>query len=175
MVPYSVFMVGTHVLRRAFYRAVAPIRKFYWFLFRPRTRGVKCLIKQDGSVLMVRNTYGKMHWTFPGGRINRRESPENAVSREVKEEVGITIVNPRYLGEYRSRRYYKGDTVHCYLAEVTGPRFTIDAIEIQEAAWFPAGYLPYPRSFAVTEVLDFYNKALAQKTNGSQTQAFLLA
>ena len=39
------------------------------------------------------------YWEFPGGKVEQDENPENAVKREIKEELGIEIVVNRYLGD----------------------------------------------------------------------------
>ncbi|MEK7195749.1 MAG: NUDIX domain-containing protein, partial [Patescibacteria group bacterium] len=77
------------MFKRILYKIVHPLMRFYWFLVHPKTSGVKCLIEHDGKFLVIRNTYGEMHWTLPGGGIKKGESPEQAVLREVKEEVRI--------------------------------------------------------------------------------------
>ncbi len=139
--------------RRVFYQAIHPFRKLYWFVVRPRTYGVKCLIECDGKLLLIRNTYGKMHWTFPGGGVGRNELPEAAVRREVVEEVGIQLGEVVYLGHYFNIKEHKRDTVYCSYVHVTNSTFALDAVEIQEAAWFRADALPQPLSPAVTKVL----------------------
>jgi len=50
------------------------------------------LIDRDGRVLMARRPQGKAHaglWEFPGGKIAEGETPETALVRELKEELGI--------------------------------------------------------------------------------------
>jgi 8-oxo-dGTP pyrophosphatase MutT (NUDIX family) len=99
-----------------------------------------------------------MHWTFPGGGVQRNETTDNAVKREVAEEVGIRIKKTIYLGEYYSNKEYKRDTVSCYLSSVANSEFTTDKSEIQEAGWFSINDLPRPASPAVERVLDLYRK-----------------
>ncbi len=98
-------------MRRLLYRTIHPFRRFYWFLARPKTYGVKCLIEHHGQLLMIRNTYGHMHWTFPGGGVRRGETLQAAIRREVMEEVEITLREPTYLGSYFNVKEYKRDTV----------------------------------------------------------------
>lgn len=38
-------------------------------------------------------------WEFPGGKLEHNESPETALIREIKEEVGLDILKYQYLGE----------------------------------------------------------------------------
>ena len=50
------------------------------------------LIDADGRVLMCKRPEGKSHaglWEFPGGKIELGERPEQAIVRELREELGI--------------------------------------------------------------------------------------
>ena len=52
------------------------------------------LIDRDGRVLLARRPEGKWMaglWEFPGGKLNPGETPEAALIRELKEELGIDI------------------------------------------------------------------------------------
>lgn len=141
------------------YKLAYALLRVYWFIFRPQIYGVKCLIEFEGRILMIRNTYGDMHWTFPGGGFKRNESPEMAALREVSEEVGITLRDLRPLGEYTSREGYKLDTVKCYAGSVTGPGFEIERNEIYEAAWFEWTELPQPLASDARRVIELYHTA----------------
>ncbi|MBR9680235.1 MAG: NUDIX hydrolase [Candidatus Altiarchaeota archaeon] len=49
----------------------------------------KALIEKDGKFLMIKTSRGG--YMFPGGLVEEKESLENAVIREVKEETGLQI------------------------------------------------------------------------------------
>lgn len=69
----------------------------------PRTGGadrkmvdvaVGVLIQADGSFLLTSRPAGKVYegyWEFPGGKLEAGESVEQALRRELGEEIGITI------------------------------------------------------------------------------------
>jgi ADP-ribose pyrophosphatase YjhB (NUDIX family) len=122
-------------------------------VFRPRTLGVKCVVEHDGRWLMIRNTYGRHHWTLPGGGVRRRERPDEAARREVREEVGIELAAVEPIGSYFSRRHYSRDTVHCFRARVDASDFRIDGKEVLEASWFAPTDIPEKHGAAVDEVL----------------------
>lgn len=125
-----------------------PAIKWYWKTFKPRTQGVKCVISCGEEVLLIRNAYGGKLWTFPGGGIKRKETSEDAVKREIKEEAGIVIENPKLVGELEWGFEGKKDTIYCFAAEVKNKDFKIDTTEILEAKWFPESAMPILPPFA---------------------------
>ena len=55
---------------------------------------VAAVIEDDGAVLACRRRPGKAaagRWEFPGGKVEAGESPEQALTREIREELGIGI------------------------------------------------------------------------------------
>ena len=52
------------------------------------------LIDADGRVLLAQRPKGKALeglWEFPGGKVDAGEGPEDALIRELMEELGITV------------------------------------------------------------------------------------
>lgn len=55
---------------------------------------VGILVSPDGDLLLTTRPPGKVyagHWEFPGGKLEAGESVEEALRRELQEEIGITI------------------------------------------------------------------------------------
>jgi ADP-ribose pyrophosphatase YjhB (NUDIX family) len=76
-------------MKAVIYKFAYPFLKIYWFIFRPKTQGVQCLILSGDQLLLIRHTYGHSAWTLSGGGIKKGETKEEAVKREVKEELGL--------------------------------------------------------------------------------------
>lgn len=124
-------------MRRFLYKAFYPL--IYWFLstFRRDSPAAICVIECDGKILFIRNTYGAMSWTFPGGRLKSRESPEVAVRREIKEEVGIVLSELLLVGQiFGKRRGPPHSPVYCFYSKIAKPHVMIDPGEVLEARWF---------------------------------------
>lgn len=51
---------------------------------------VKAIIYRNDSVLLVQDHKGK--WEMPGGKVDFNESPEDALCRELQEELGFTDI-----------------------------------------------------------------------------------
>jgi 8-oxo-dGTP diphosphatase len=55
-------------------------------------RVVAALIEQEGKLLVCQRTRHQtmpLKWEFPGGKIEEREQPRDALRRELEEELGI--------------------------------------------------------------------------------------
>ena len=55
---------------------------------------VGILLRADGALLLTTRPAGKVYagyWEFPGGKLDADESVEQALRRELIEEIGVTI------------------------------------------------------------------------------------
>jgi nucleoside triphosphatase len=57
---------------------------------------VGALIEKEGRVLLVKTTKWRGLWGVPGGKVRLGESLEEALRREVLEEVGLTLREVRF-------------------------------------------------------------------------------
>lgn len=126
--------------------------KFYWRVFKPKTRGVKVVLVYKDQFLLVKHSYGFRH-TFPGGGIKKRETPEDAAKREIKEELGIVLNEVVFAESFISTQFGKSDEIFVYRASLLDNKFVIDNIEIEEAGWFNKTNLP-PLEYVSSRILD---------------------
>ena len=93
-------------------RIAHALRRQYWRLVRPKTRGVRAVVaNHNGQVLLVRHRYEK-GWFLPGGKVKGNETDEAALRRELREEIGLSeIQNITKQGEYLNTYEYKRDTI----------------------------------------------------------------
>ncbi|MFI0900522.1 NUDIX hydrolase [Streptomyces sp. NPDC020983] len=117
------------------------------------------IIAHNGAVLMIRRRQkeGELLWAFPGGAVEEGETPEQAAVREVAEEVGLTVVAEKVLGD---RVHPKTGRAMVYTACTVegGELAVLDEDEIAEVAWvrhdeIPA-HVPYGLFEPVQEYLD---------------------
>jgi NAD+ diphosphatase len=97
------------------------------------------LVRRGDAILLARNVA-----VPPGGRMSALagflepgESAEEAVHREVKEEVGIEVKDLRY---FASQSWpFPGSLMIAFTAEYAGGDIACDPAEIAEARWFGPG------------------------------------
>ena len=70
--------------------------EYYKNLPRKRMSSGALFLNKNGEVLIVKPGY-KDHWSIPGGIVEENESPKSACVREVKEEIGLDLVEPGFL------------------------------------------------------------------------------
>jgi 8-oxo-dGTP diphosphatase len=65
---------------------------------------VAAILQNNGNILVGQRTPGQSHplkWEFPGGKVEPGESPEQAVARELEEELGIRDASGDVLVRYQ--------------------------------------------------------------------------
>ena len=102
-----------------------------------RVQVVAALICRDGEVFATQRGYGdyKDWWEFPGGKVEQGESPEQALAREIKEELAADISVRAYLTtvEYDYPEFHL--SMACYWCSLRGGDLTL--LEHEAARWLP--------------------------------------
>ena len=99
---------------------------------------VGVLIREDGRVLLASRPEGKPwagYWEFPGGKLEPGETAEQALCRELREELGISVRACR-LWQIVEHDYAERDLhVQLHFFHVTAFDGTPCARERQELRW----------------------------------------
>nr|KIS33064.1 hypothetical protein TQ38_06255 [Novosphingobium sp. P6W] len=129
-------------MHRALYRLAHAVRVQVWRVWRPDVHGVRVIVL-DGQdrVLLVRHSYGSNKWMPPGGGMRRGEDPLLAGARELLEETGCRIVQPRVLQISDEKLHGTSNAVRIVLGR-TGDEPRADGREIIEARFFALDALP---------------------------------
>lgn len=100
-----------------------------------------CDVKRDGHTLMVYrnrkvNDIHEGKWNGLGGKFDARETPEECVTREVLEESGLVIKNPKLCGLLMFPNFKGNDW---YVFVFTATEFTGELIDSPEGKldWIP--------------------------------------
>lgn len=97
---------------------------------------IKCagVILDNGKLLVVRKK-GSDVFLSPGGKVERGESLQDCVIREIKEEIDVNVKNLRFMGTYTSQSAIEnsGITLHAWFVEYSG--IATASSEIEEIRW----------------------------------------
>ena len=110
---------------------------------------VAAIIRKDDKIFATQRGYGdfKDGWEFPGGKMELGETPEEALKREILEELDTKIVVERLLTtvDYDYPKFHL--TMHCFICSVESGSLTLKEHEatrwlklsdIYSVDWLPA-------------------------------------
>ncbi len=96
---------------------------------------VAAILHQNGRYLATQRGYGEFEgmWEFPGGKIEPGEIQEDALKREIQEELGIEIIIEKQLctTEYDYPSFHL--SMYCFLCSISSGE--IELREHKSARW----------------------------------------
>ncbi len=85
----------------------------------PRDRVAAILIQDDAVALIERRRGQDLYYLFPGGRVEGTETLQDALAREIIEELGLHVEAARLVAEVS----YRGSVQHYFTSRVVGGTF----------------------------------------------------
>ena len=102
---------------------------------------VAAIIRQGGKIFSTQRGYGewKDWWEFPGGKMEAGESSEDALKREIREELSTDICIEEFLCtvEYDYPKFHL--TMHCYICSLLTEALQLNVHE--DARWLKGNEL----------------------------------
>lgn len=127
---------------------------------------VAAIILKDDKIFATQRGYGefKEMWEFPGGKIESGETPQEALTREIREELDAEIKVGELLRtiEWDYPNFHL--TMHCFICTLTSE--TIHLNEHKDSAWLTCQTLYSVTWLPADEQLI---PLIAQKLKGTST------
>jgi len=83
---------------------------------------VRAIIVRDGKIILIKRTKSdSTYWVFPGGGVEAGETKQQALIREVKEELGLDIaVKDLLISRPSAHPETSNSTEYFFIAEIIG-------------------------------------------------------
>ena len=118
---------------------------------RKRVRVAAAVVFDGARVLITQRPPGGalgLQWEFPGGKLEAGETPEHALVREVREELGVDATAHEVMG------VQEFDYAHGAHVEITFVRCTLDSHEFAPSEAVHAARWVLPKDIDTAEVLE---------------------
>ena len=109
---------------------------------------VGAILQYDERIVLIKRAKepGRGKLDLPGGFVDPNESAEEAVIREVKEEINIDIKEPEYLGSYPNIYKYQDVLYHTcdlfFYCRIDVPPVEFSKIEVEELVLLSPSEIP---------------------------------
>ena len=127
---------------------------------------VGVLVRMDGAFLLTSRPEGKAYagyWELPGGKLEAGETIEEALRRELQEEIGITIQNCEL---WKTERIdYPHALVQLNFCKVTQWTGELQMLESQSCAWQQLPVLVTPVLPGTVPVLQWFAQERSYQGN----------
>ncbi|MFY8179492.1 MAG: (deoxy)nucleoside triphosphate pyrophosphohydrolase [Limnohabitans sp.] len=127
---------------------------------------VGVLVRADGAFLLTSRPEGKAYagyWEFPGGKLEAGETIQEALRRELQEEIGVTIQNCEL---WRTERIdYPHALVQLNFCKVTQWTGELQMLESQSYAWQQLPVLVTPVLPGTVPVLQWFAQERSYQGN----------
>lgn len=122
------------------------------------------LVRNADRVLLARSPgFPAGMYSVLAGFVEPGESIEETIAREVREEVGIEVKNPRYFGSQPWP--FPNSLMIGFVAEYAGGELEIDPSEIEDAGWYaPGQFPPLPPRVSIARAM--IDRFVEQHSNG---------
>ncbi len=97
----------------------------------------EAIVINNGKILLVQQRKQSAYalWSYPGGRVETRETPEEAVHREIREELGAKLINGKFFRVYPLRTANGNLELNSFTGELEGDIVLKDD-ELMAYGWF---------------------------------------
>lgn len=129
------------------------------------------ICERGGKILMIQrrdtNPMWDKQWEFPGGKLERGESPEAAMKREIGEETGLPILESRFLHlhhhDWELPEKILRVRLHCFHCVVGEGDVRLEEEKAYTFAWpTPTEALDYDSLSANNDILHIFLHARTQ-------------
>jgi 8-oxo-dGTP diphosphatase len=125
---------------------------------------VAAIIERSDRRLLIgqrrRGDTSPLKWEFPGGKVRADESLEQALTRELREELGATLVKSREIGSVRNQYGTSAEEleIHFFVAQVA--ELAIQPAVFEQVAWV------LPKELSQYDFLAANRELIAQLATG---------
>jgi len=154
------------IMKRKIVNLFYKILRVYWRIFKPITLGVRAIVSNDkNEILLVKHTY-QNYWFLPGGGVDKGETFEHAIRRELIEEAGYEADIIELFGVYQNTYEGKRDNIVVFVCKNGKFVEPLPSAEIEKFEFFSVENLPENTSKGMKKRIDEFFSSNTSKNYG---------